>query len=135
MYLIDQENMFIELGPAKVVELSNAFYNRVYADTDDWFRDLFPADKHQAIQNQYEFFIQRFGGPDLYSIRKGHPALRARHAPFQIPEKAVGRWLKYMKEAMEDTGIAGDCAQRLWEYFKDTAYFLQNRGRGGEKLY
>lgn len=68
-----------------------------------------------AIQNQYEFFIQRFGGPDLYSKRKGHPALKgaknifkncfiyfpwpsffnvARHRDFHIDTKAADRWSK-----------------------------------------
>lgn len=27
--------------------------------------------KEEAIQNQYEFFVQRMGGPPLYSQRKG----------------------------------------------------------------
>ena len=46
--------------------------SRVYADTEQWFRNIFSSStKEEAIQNQYEFFIQRMGGPALYSQRKG----------------------------------------------------------------
>ena len=78
MFKIYDSNTFEELGPELIVRLSTAFYNRVYDDPDEWFTSMFPPDKGQAIQNQYEFFIQRFGGPQLYSQRKGHPALRQR---------------------------------------------------------
>ena len=135
MYKIDETNLFAKLGPQKIVDLSNAFYRRVYADPDPWFRNMFPDDMHHAVRNQYEFFIQRLGGPELYSARKGHPALRGRHATFPITARAVGRWLMHMKNALAEVGIAGDDAERFWEYLKDTAHFMQNLGKGGERIY
>lgn len=46
--------------------------NRVYDDEEEWFRSIFSnSNKEDAIQNQYEFFVQRMGGPPLYSQRKG----------------------------------------------------------------
>lgn len=45
---------------------------RVYDDEEEWFRLIFAnSKKEEAIQNQYEFFVQRMGGPPLYSQRKG----------------------------------------------------------------
>lgn len=45
---------------------------RVYDDDEEWFRSIFAnSKKEEAIQNQYEFFVQRMGGPPLYSQRKG----------------------------------------------------------------
>lgn len=45
---------------------------RVYDDEEEWFRSIFAnSKKEDAIQNQYEFFVQRMGGPPLYSQRKG----------------------------------------------------------------
>lgn len=39
---------------------------------EEWFRSIFAnSNKEEAIQNQYEFFVQRMGGPPLYSQRKG----------------------------------------------------------------
>ena len=52
--------------------VASLLFARVYADTEPWFRDIFASStKEEAIQNQYEFFIQRMGGPALYSQRKG----------------------------------------------------------------
>ena len=70
------------------------YRRQVFDDDDpehyDTFRVWFEGtSKEDAIQNQYEFFIQRFGGPPLFSERKGHPALRARHARFGIESKCV----------------------------------------------
>lgn len=46
--------------------------DRVYDDEEEWFRSIFAnSKKEDAIQNQYEFFIQRMGGPPLFSQRRG----------------------------------------------------------------
>lgn len=47
-------------------------HNRVYDDEEEWFRSIFAnSKKEDAIQNQYEFFAQRMGGPPLYNQRRG----------------------------------------------------------------
>jgi truncated hemoglobin YjbI len=91
-YRLDSEgNMFETLGRDKIVELSTAFYTRVYTSPNEEFRAMFKNPIEDAIQDQYgaklyfcdvvckpsyrlraaEFFIQRFGGQPLYSERKG----------------------------------------------------------------
>jgi len=134
-FSIDDVNLFQELGREKFVELSTCFYQKVYADREPSFRGMFPKDMDGAIQNQYEFFIQRMGGPPLYSDRKGHPALRARHAHFKITQAHAEKWLKYMREAMDEVRIPEDSRKRMDEFFTDVAYFLQNVGDDGERLY
>ena len=134
-FRIDDFSLYDLLGSELIWQLSAAFYRRVDADPDEWFRSIFPADLTEAVQNQAEFFIQRLGGPPLYSQRKGHPALRARHAKFAITKQVAGRWLKHMFEAMDEVGIPDDARDRLEEFFTDTAYFLQNVGDGGERIY
>ena len=134
-FSIDDVNIFEELGREKFVELSTRFYTKVYADTEPSFRGMFPKDMNAAIQNQYEFFIQRMGGPPLYSERKGHPALRGRHAHFQITRAHAEKWLRYMREALDEAGIPADTRRRMDEFFTDVAYFLQNVGDDGERLY
>lgn len=134
-FSIDQVNIFDELGHDKFVELSTTFYTKVYADTDQAFRGMFPTDMQSAIQNQYEFFIQRMGGPPLYSERKGHPALRARHARFAITRAHADKWLGYMRQAMVDVGIPEPTRKRMDEFFTDVAYFLQNVDDRGKRIY
>ncbi|KAH0904416.1 hypothetical protein HID58_043919 [Brassica napus] len=58
---------------------------------------------HSVIQNQYEFFVKRMGGPPLYSQRKGHPALIGRHHPFPLTHEAAERWLQHMQNAMDES--------------------------------
>lgn len=71
-FKLDEVNLFDRLGKPTFVALSTNFYTRVYDDSEKWFTDIFAGSKKEdAIQNQYEFFIQRMGGPPLYSERKG----------------------------------------------------------------
>lgn len=72
-YRLDHGDSFVdELGGQEIIiKISTAFYTRVYADPDEWFRGMFKSPIENAIKDQYEFFIQRFGGPPLYSQRKG----------------------------------------------------------------
>lgn len=48
----------------------------MYDDEEEWFRAIFASsNKENAIQNQYEFFVQRMGGPPLFSQRRGEVTL------------------------------------------------------------
>ncbi|CAN0907056.1 Two-on-two hemoglobin-3 [Linum grandiflorum] len=104
-FAIDQTNLFQKLGLQTFIDLSTNFYNRVYDDKEEeWFRSIFAnSKKDEAIQNQYEFFVQRMGGPPLYSQRKGHPALIGRHRPFPVTHQAAERWLHHMQNALDST--------------------------------
>ncbi len=133
-FKIDEANLYEALGPEKIVELSRCFYGKVYADANEDFLAMFPPDMEMAIQNQYEFFIQRLGGPPLYSERKGHPALRDRHARFPITEEFAEHWMDLMREAMAEVNIPGEYRKHLDDFFTDVAYFLVNvdsEGRHG----
>ena len=47
--------------------------NWVYEDEEEWFRQIFAGSKKEdAIRNQYEFLVQRMGGPQLFSQRRGN---------------------------------------------------------------
>src|SRR5438552_4835961 len=119
-FKVDQTNLFEELGLDTFVRLSTEFYRRVAEDTDEEFRAIFARDLTDAVQNQYEFFVQRFGGPQLYSERKGHPALRSRHAGFSITARAAERWLAHMRASMEAVGIPADAREKLDEFLVHT---------------
>lgn len=74
----------------------------------------------------------------MFSTRKGHPALRARHAKFPIDKKAAGicsaivnnypvdRWLVHMKAALQAISIPEDSFNRIWPFFEHVANFLIN---------
>ncbi|KAB1204479.1 Two-on-two hemoglobin-3 [Morella rubra] len=125
-FAIDEINLFQKLGLQTFINLSTNFYTRVYDDEEEWFRSIFAnSKKEDAIQNQYEFFVQRMGGPPLYSQRRGHPALIARHRPFPVTHQAAERWLHHMQQALESTpDIDADSKVRMLNFFRHTAFFL-----------
>lgn len=125
-FKIDEVNLFERLGMDGFVQLSTNFYNRVYSEEEKWFRDIFASStKEEAIRNQFEFFVQRMGGPPLYSQRKGHPALIGRHGPYDVSARGAERWLAHMKRALEETeAIDPDSSDRMFKFFQHTAYFL-----------
>ncbi|KAL6603873.1 hypothetical protein ACP70R_044234 [Stipagrostis hirtigluma subsp. patula] len=135
-FAIDDGNIFEALGGTTqpFVDLSTNFYTRVYEDEEEWFREIFAGSKKEdAIQNQYEFLVQRMGGPPLFSQRRdsalgkddgckfainhvdlqlqcigrndlwGHPALIGRHRPFPVTHQAAERWLHHMQQALDTT--------------------------------
>ncbi|EOY29645.1 Hemoglobin 3 isoform 2, partial [Theobroma cacao] len=125
-FAIDDTNLFQKLGLQTFINLSTNFYTRVYDDEEEWFRSIFAnSKKEEAIQNQYEFFVQRMGGPPLYSQRKGHPALIGRHRPFPVTHQAAERWLHHMEKALESTpDIDADSKIKMMNFFRHTAFFL-----------
>lgn len=123
-FAIDDENLFEKLGLQTFINLSTDFYNRVYNDEEEWFRSIFAnSKKEDAIQNQYEFFVQRMGGPPLYSERRGHPALIGRHRPFPVTHRAAERWLHHMQQAL-DSIEDSESKTKMMNFFKHTAFFL-----------
>ncbi|XP_010925331.1 group 2 truncated hemoglobin 3-2 isoform X2 [Elaeis guineensis] len=126
-FAIDDTNLFETLGGLQpFVDLSTNFYNRVYDDEEEWFRSIFAnSKKEDAIRNQYEFLVQRMGGPPLYSQRKGHPALIGRHRPFPVTHQAAERWLHHMQQALDGmSSIDPDSKIKMMNFFRHTAYFL-----------
>ncbi|KAK3438268.1 hypothetical protein EUGRSUZ_C02883 [Eucalyptus grandis] len=125
-FAIDGTNLFEKLGLPTFVNLSTNFYTRVYDDEEEWFRSIFAnSKKEEAIQNQYEFFVQRMGGPPLYSQRKGHPALIGRHRPFPVTRQAAERWLHHMQQALDSVAeIDDDSKTKMMNFFRHTAFFL-----------
>ncbi|TKY58264.1 Two-on-two hemoglobin-3 [Spatholobus suberectus] len=120
-FAIDDTNLFQKLGLQTFINLSTNFYtSRVYDDEEEWFRSIFASsEKENAIQNQYEFFVQRMGGPPLFSQRRGHPALIARHRPFPVTHQAAERWLHHMQQALDSTpDIDDDSKTKMMKFFR-----------------
>ena len=68
-----------------------------------------------------------FGGPQDYLQRRGHPALRMRHAPFAITEVARDRWMLLMENAIGECDFSEDVQGVLRGFLGNVATFLINR--------
>eukprot|EP00536_Pseudo-nitzschia_multiseries_P006347 jgi/Psemu1/192836/e_gw1.133.98.1 len=112
-------------------ELSELFYDRVFEDTENaWFLSIFASStKAEAIDNQYRFFVQTFGGPDLYR-RKGkgkYVRLAGRHANYPIGHKAADRWIHHMEDAINHHSklkFSSQSGKGDSTYFRYTAHYI-----------
>ncbi|MCG2799767.1 MAG: globin [Cellulomonas sp.] len=111
-------------GHETFVRLVGRFYEQVADDT--LLRPMYPADLSGARDRMTWFLEQFWGGPTTYSERRGHPALRMRHASFRLDGEARDRWLAHMRIALDELGLAPEQSTRIWEHLERTANFLRN---------
>lgn len=110
--------------------LSRMFYDRVFADKKEpWFLNIFSSStKQEAIESQFRFLVQTFGGPDLYKQKKGkYTRLAGRHANYNIGLKAAARWMDHMTVAVEEHPTLQhdeEARKVLLNYFQYTAYYI-----------
>jgi hemoglobin len=103
-----------------------AFYAQVA--TDDILGPMYPHDDLAGSEERLrDFLVGRFGGPNRYAERRGHPRLRARHAPFHVDRRARERWVTLMERALDQAALAPEADALLRAFFRDTATFLVNR--------
>ncbi len=114
------------IGEEGFERLIRAFYKQV--PEDDILGPMYPAaDLEGAEQRLRDFLVGRFGGPQRYTERRGHPRLRMRHAPFPIDQRARDRWMQLMTNALREAELPADIAKFLHEFFDGVATFMMNR--------
>ena len=124
--MISEGEIYAQIGEEGFQRLVAAFYAQVPAD--DILGPMYPADDlHGAEQRLRDFLVGRFGGPQRYIEQRGHPRLRARHAPFAIDQRARDRWVALMTRALDETALPQDADHVLREFFHSTATFMMNR--------
>ena len=108
--------------------LTRAFYAQV--PSDELLGPMYPAAQLEAARVRLrDFLVGRFGGPQRYVKRRGHPRLRMRHMPFPIDERARDRWMELMSNALAEARLPAAATQSLLRYFAETATFMINRAR------
>jgi hemoglobin len=123
---VDDSEVYGAVGEAGFKQLVGAFYRQVREDS--LLGPLYPAhDFEGAEQRLRDFLIFRFGGPQHYIERRGHPRLRMRHAPFPVGQAARDRWLLLMRNAMAECAFPPEVSDILDHYFEATANAMMNR--------
>jgi hemoglobin len=123
---IDLYNLMGETGFTRLVA---AFYRRV--PQDDILGPMYPPDDLAgAEQRLRDFLIYRFGGPQRYIEQRGHPRLRARHAPFHVNQAARDRWMKLMGDALAEVvseiALPKEAEQFVRSFLEGMSTFLIN---------
>lgn len=72
------------------------------------------------------FLIGWLGGPQTYMERHGHPRLRMRHAAVPVDVAMRDAWMRCMRVAMDDRGVAGELRAFLDARLTDLAEHLRN---------
>ena len=81
--LLTENELFSHIGADGITRLVAGFYRQI--PNDSILGPMYPADDLAAAEERLRLFlIFRFGGPQDYLQRRGHPQLRMRHAPFAI---------------------------------------------------
>ena len=102
-----------------------SFYARVAQDPV--LRPLYPESLDESEENLALFIAQYFGGPPIYSQRRGHPRLRMRHLPFSIGWRERDAWVKQMLAALGESDMPESVCNEMRAYFEDAATFLINK--------
>jgi hemoglobin len=124
---MDEMNLYATIGEDGFARLVGAFYKQV--PQDDILGPMYPEhDLHGAEERLRDFLIGRFGGPQRYIERRGHPRLRMRHAPFTIDQAARDRWMQLMNNAFAEAALPAEAEQFLRDFLANTATFMINRG-------
>jgi len=124
--MIDELDVFTQIGEEGFARLVRAFYAQVPAD--EILGKMYPPDDIAGAEIRLrDFLVGRFGGPQRYIEQRGHPRLRARHAPFAIDQRARDRWIALMSTALDETALPAESDAVLRAFFPAMATFMINR--------
>lgn len=123
---MNDADIYAAIGEEGFGRLVAAFYRQV--PLDDVLGPMYPADDLAGAEERLrDFLIGRFGGPQRYIERRGHPRLRARHMPFAIDSRARERWLELMDRALAETKLPANADAALRAFFDVVATMMINR--------
>jgi len=122
---LTEADIYDIIGEDGFRRLVAAFYRRV--PDDNILGPMYPADDLAGAQERLrEFLVFRFGGPQRYIEKRGHPRLRMRHAPFVVNQTARDRWVELMTAAFDDAQLSPTARQVMQRFLEHTATFLIN---------
>lgn len=114
------------IGEEGFERLVAAFYRQVPGD--DILGPMYPPDDMEGAEERLrDFLVGRFGGPQRYMQKRGHPRLRMRHFPFAIDARARDRWIELMERALEESAFPPEADKAMREFFGAVATMLINR--------
>ena len=115
------------IGEDGFYRLVAAFYRQVPGD--ELLAPMYPKDDLAGAEERLrEFLVYRFGGPQTYLEKRGHPALRMRHNPFPIGQAARDRWMELMNKALAETKLPAEVETTLRQFFEGVATMMINHG-------
>ena len=122
---MEESDLYAAIGEEGFARLVSAFYNQV--PHDDILGPMYPKmELPDAEHRLRDFLVFRFGGPQRYIERRGHPRLRARHLPFRIDPAARDRWMQLMDKAFAQAALPLEAQAILRSFFDHMSTFMIN---------
>ena len=108
-----------------------ALVQRFYALMDELpeaytVRQMHPQSLAGSATSLFEFLSGLLGGPALYIVKKGHPRLRMRHAPYAVGQVVRDEWMLCMAQALTEQVADPVFRNRLIATFSHMANHLIN---------
>jgi hemoglobin len=125
----DAATPYEEIGPEKVRELADTFYDIIERESPT-LRSMLPMSTKNTRTKLTMYLTGWLGGPPLYEDKWGHPRLRMRHLPFRIGDAEAEEWMRCMRMAMQQTSIGEPLRSFLDARFSDLANHMRNQGPG-----
>jgi len=123
---MQEVDIFARTGEEGIARVVAAFYRRV--PDDDVLGPMYPPEDLRGAEARLrDFLIYRFGGPVRYLEQRGHPRLRARHAPFVIDQAARDRWMQLMSVAIVEATLPAEVEEGMRHFLEGMSTFLINR--------
>lgn len=91
-------------------------------------RRLHPESLTGSADSLFDFLSGWFGGPPLYSQKKGHPRLRMRHRAYAIGTVERDEWMLCMTQALSEQVADTALREALIQTFAAMADHLVNTG-------
>lgn len=123
---LTENEIFSVIGESGIRRMVAGFYRQI--PLDDVLGPMYPPhDLSGAEERLALFLLFRFGGPQDYLQRRGHPMLRMRHAPFAINQLARDRWMQLMGRSIDECQFPENVSSVLKSFLGNVATFLMNR--------
>ena len=92
---------------------------------DEILRPLYPeADLAPAEERLRRYLAEHWGGPLAYTQLRGPARLAARHMGFRITRAHRDAWLRAMRIAVDEAGLAPPHRDRIWGHLETVASHL-----------
>ena len=103
--VIAADSIYTRLGGAPAIR---ALVDGFYALMDELpeaytVRRIHPDSLAGSADSLFKFLSGWFGGPTMYTDKKGHPRMRQRHAPYAVTPEAKDEWMLCMKQSLAET--------------------------------
>lgn len=110
-------------------KIVSGFYKQV--PKDDILGPMYPDQDFAGAEDRLLWFLaQYWGGPALFNENRGSPRMRMRHMNYPIDMAAHDRWLKLMKNSLDDIDeetLPMPYRQMIWQHMNQLAGMLINK--------